>query len=169
MPVVDTLEAGLATLEELDWDLGGYVLLDSNDIGIVYDDKLDSVGEVSSDDVEGPGDGVTPGLQRIETRPVTLGLSVVPQYATKADREAAIRDISHALRLVLTPLPDRYGGQRLGRGHQHRHSAGRHHPRPRSRWPRWRGGRRRRRSARRSRGQHHRLSRRERFQRPDRR
>lgn len=39
MPVVDTLEAGLATLEELDWDLGGYVLLDSNDIGIVYDDK----------------------------------------------------------------------------------------------------------------------------------
>jgi len=47
MPVVDTLEAGLATLEELDWDLGGYVLLDSNDIGIVYDDKLDSVGEVS--------------------------------------------------------------------------------------------------------------------------
>lgn len=38
MPVVDTLEAGLATLEELDWDLGGYVLLDSNDIGIGFGD-----------------------------------------------------------------------------------------------------------------------------------
>lgn len=113
MPVIDTLEDGLDELSELDWDLGGYVLLDSDAIGIVYDDKLDSVGEVSSDDTEGPGDGVTTGLQRIETRNPTIGLSVVPQEATKGDREAAIRDVIHDLRLVLSPLTDRYGGLRL--------------------------------------------------------
>jgi len=35
MPVVDTLEDGLATLGELDWDLGGYVLLDDGGLWLV--------------------------------------------------------------------------------------------------------------------------------------
>lgn len=113
MPVVDTLEEGLTELEELDWDLGGYVLLANDAIGVVYDEKLDSVGEVSSNDTEGTGDGVTPGLQRIESRTPTIGLSVVPQEATDAERSAAIRDVLNDLRLVLSPLPNRYDGTRL--------------------------------------------------------
>jgi hypothetical protein len=113
MTVVDTLEDDLDELEPLEWDLGGYRVLDSDAIGVVYDDKLDSVGEVTADDADGPGDGITPGLLRIESRAPVLGLSVVAQEATEADMDAAMRDVLHDLRLVLTPLPDRYNGLRL--------------------------------------------------------
>lgn len=107
-----TLEEGLEPLPlPFAWDLGGLALGDDS-YGVVSDSGLEDI-ETEFEDGDSAGDGSAPGWQRLTSREVTLALHVVPDGASKAERETLIEQALKALSERINPLPARYGGLRM--------------------------------------------------------
>lgn len=107
-----TLEAGLDPLPTgIAWELDGLPLAEDS-YGVVYDEGLEGF-ETDQEDGDAATDGSVMGWQRLTSRAVTIGLHVVPDEATKAEREAAIDAALDNLELRLNPLPNRNGGLRM--------------------------------------------------------
>lgn len=97
------LEPGLDPLDEFRWELGG-LLWDR--IGEQGDDGLDDTAELEGDDAESAGDGETPGDQRLSPRTVSFQ-AWCDGDGTADEAMADLAGKLQALRLVMSPLPDR--------------------------------------------------------------
>lgn len=102
------LEEGLASLDEMEAELGGFTL----DLQAPGDSEaivgVDDPGEVEDDEQEGAGDGTVAGHQRLASRAIQVIHR--PDAGTSEDldtRAATFADSLNELRKVMSPLPDR--------------------------------------------------------------
>jgi hypothetical protein len=106
--LIDDQGNELEPLDELEYELGGLRFK----IGDAGDEGLDDIPEVEGDDEAGAGDGAHPAYQRLASREIKLTIPIA-ENGTGDTVEERFAQFLHQLRIVLSPLPDRYATRLL--------------------------------------------------------